>query len=572
MPIPIRTIGAVLLSLVVVAFAMAPAAAAQQTQDDTFACDPGFYQVIAGQFAQFDPGAGSYDTLGPDQSNYNAMGYRISDGYMYAVAGSNLYRINAFGHLAVVAELDANTRGYTGDFGDDGLLHVSRGGSDWTTINVDTLATTSVPELSVPAGMADITNVNGLFYGVSSQGDLVRIDPLALTVDVVGAVEGLPASSMAYGAAWSTAGGNLYIGRNSGEIYQITGYSTSSPVATQVGTAPPTNSNDGASCSLAPPPPGLADVDGPEPETQPSTPEAQAAAEQYQQTYEPTPVPDPATEPTEPEPETGDPAETYTVDPDEIEGGEVCGDSPVEVRPPRDLVGEITSVDTETELYSSRFDDGPASGWQFLSGEWVLSDGALQQVTECDFDATALLTTHTVSHFRWTTSFVANDGRNHGGVLFHQSSPNTRSGATLVDFADNGSAIRWGSYNNSGFYVFAGMQSLPPVAAGELVNLSIEVQGTFVEVSVDGDVVAYFESPEAAGMVGLVATKSVVSFEHARLVALPAEVLELEEPAEEDAPVTEHAPAEEDAPEESEPDPDPEPEPVETTSETEEPA
>lgn len=533
MSISIHRLCTALLSAVVAALVLSPAASAQ---DDTFACDPGFYQVIAGQFAQFDPGAGSYDALGPDNSNYNAMGYRIADGYMYAVAGKNLYRINAFGDLSVVAKLTGTSGGYTGDFGDDGLLHVSRGGADWTTVDIDTLEATPVPELSVAAGMADITNVNGLFYGLSSQGDLIRVDPVALTVDNIGAVQGLPSSSMAYGAAWSTAGGNLYIGRNSGEIYQITGYSTSSPTATQVGTAPPTNSNDGASCSLAPPPPGLADVDGPEPETQPSTPEAQAAAQQYEETYEPTPIPEPTNKPAEPDPGANDPDETYAVDPDEITGGEMCGDSPFEARPPRDPLQNIVAVDTETQLYRSDFADASALGWQFLSGEWSMTAASLKQTTECDFDATALLTTHTVSDFRWTTSFVANQGQNSPGVLFHQSSPNTRSGATLVDFADDGSVLRWGSYDNAGFYVFDGMAELPQVAAGQVVRLSVEVHGRFVKVSVDDVAVAYFESPEEAGMVGLVATKSVVAFEHAELVALPPETTQVDQETTEEDP------------------------------------
>ena len=218
------------------------------------------------------------------------MGYRIADGYVYGVGNGNLYRINASGERTTVGSLGAMPSGYTGTFGDDGLLHVSSGGKNWYTIDVDTLETTSIPELSQGMGVADITNVSGVFYGVSSKGALVRFDPTALTVESLGNVDGLPTYSGAYGAAWSTAGGNLYVGRNSGEIYQITGYSTANPVATQVGAAPSTNSNDGASCELAPPPPGLADVDGPAPETEPSTPEARAAAEQYADGYEPTPI------------------------------------------------------------------------------------------------------------------------------------------------------------------------------------------------------------------------------------------------------------------------------------------
>lgn len=540
------------VALVVAMTAAIPFVPGAEAQGDTFGCDPGFYQVITGQFAEFDPGAGSYTTLGPDTSNYNAMGYRIADGYMYGVSGSDLHRIDANGVRTTIATLDKTNSAYTGDFGDDGLLHVSRGGAEWTTINVETFETTRIPELSVKLNMADITNVNGKFYGVSSQGNLIRIDPIALTVTTVGRVSGLPDTPKSYGAAWSTAGGNLYVGRNTGEIYQITGYSTSSPTATQVGSAPATNSNDGASCSLAPPPPGLADVDGPEPETQPSTPEGEAAAKEYESTYEPTPLPGPTTEPEpEPEPEPTDPETTYEVEPAPIEGGETCGDSPIEVRPPRDPLQTLTMVEEPTVLYSSGFDDGSAAGWKYLSGDWVMEGGNLSQITDCDFDATALMTTHTLSDFRWSSTFAANDGLNHGGLLFHQSSPYTRSGATLVDFADGGSVIRWGSYDNGGFYRFEGMQPVPAAAPGQIVTLSVEVHGDFVKVSIDNSAVAYFQAPETAGMVGVVATKSQLSFGSAELIALPPETPEVAKSEEAEAdpdaesdPDAEAAPAE----------------------------
>jgi len=298
-----------------------------------------------------------------------------------------------------------------------------------------------------------------------------------------------------------------------------------------VGATPPTNSNDGASCALAPPPPGLADVDGPEPETEPSTPQAKAAAKEYEETYEPTPIWQPTNQPADPKPEADNPEQTYYVQADTIEGGETCGPSPLQERPPRRALQEITTVDVPTTLYRSGFDEAAASDWEFLSGDWSLSAGTLDQTTDCDFDATALLATHTVTNFRWSTSFVANEGRNNGGVLFHQSSPSTRSGATVVDFADNGSTIRWGSYDNAGFYQFAGMQEFAPAATGQVVRLSVIVNGSAVGVFVDDVAVANFASLETAGMVGLITTKSSLSFENVELVALPAESAQAEEAA-----------------------------------------
>ncbi len=484
-----------------ISMAVLPVSQSASAAGETFACDPGFYQVIAGQFAEFDPGAGTYTRIGPDTDNYNAMGYRI----------------DATGNRTVVGSLGGMSSGYTGTFGDDGLLHVSRGGADWYTIDVDTLETTRIPELSKGVGVADITNVNGVFYGVSSRGGLVRFDPTALEVTQVGNVEGLPTYSGAFGAAWSTAGGNLYVGRNSGEIFQITGYSTGNPVATQVGSAPATNSNDGASCELAPPPPGLADVDGPEPETEPSTPEGQAAAEEYEENYEETPIVIPESQPME-ESEPSGP--TYEVEDSGIGSGQACGATVLEDRPARGPDGRFAVVSEPTVLYSTSFGAADAANWSALSGTWEHGDDKFAQVETCDFDATALLSGHTVNHFRWEATF-SGDSSNQGGLLINQQSEETRSGATLIDLSDDGSIVRWGSYDDRGYYQYVGAEDIGTPAAGTEVTLAVEVNGSDVHIEVNGERVGYLNTKYAGGHVGLVATQSIISFTSATLTALP---------------------------------------------------
>ena len=99
---------------------VAPPLAAQET-GDTFACDPGFYQVISGQLAELDPANNSYNTIDADGASYNAMGYRIADGYMYAIQGANLIRIDASGAVTVVTALDVPSGSYTGDLS---LIHI----------------------------------------------------------------------------------------------------------------------------------------------------------------------------------------------------------------------------------------------------------------------------------------------------------------------------------------------------------------------------------------------------------------------------------------------------------------
>ena len=474
---------------------VAPPLAAQAT-GDTFACDPGFYQVISGQLAELDPANNSYSTIGVDGASYNAMGYRIADGYMYGIQGANLIRVDTTGAITAVTALDIPSGSYTGDFGDDGLLHISRGGRNWYAVDVDTGQATAIAELSGNVGVADITNVYGKFYGVSGSGQLIRFDLDAKTVTNVGAVSGLPGGSMAFGAAWSSAGGNLYVGRNSGEIFQITGYSTGLPVATQVATASATNSNDGASCALAAAPAGIPDVDGPQPETPPSTPAGQQAAENYAEND----------------------YETFTFPSAPVPEGPSCTSGFDEDRPQR-LAIDAESVTSPTTVYAS----GPGvslTDFDVLSGLWTEASGALQQTHDCGYDYTALLRAEPLNHYRWDVTVSGVDGVNQGGVVVNQSSPLTRSGAALVDLADAGNVLRWGNYDASGYYQLLGAVDLDPSAA-ESARFSVEVHGDQVTVRADGEFITTFTSIGAGGHVGLVTSRAAGSFSNLELTALP---------------------------------------------------
>ena len=491
-----------------------------------FQCDPGFYQVISGQLAEFNPGTGEYAKIGPDYSNYNAMGYRLDDGLLYAVSGSNLYRIDAEGNRVKLTDLDLVSGAYTGDFGDDGLLHISRGGRDWHKVNVDTFEVTAVPELSDYTSVADITNVHGKFYGSSSDGTLYIYDPVALTVTTGGTIQGLPETLNAYGAAWSTAGGNLYIGRNTGDIYQITGYSSVSPVATQVGTAEATSSNDGASCSLAPVPAGLNDVDGPEPETEPSTPEALLATESYIESFDEIALT--FSSPVKTETSNSEPTEvviesesSVTVEDASIGQGPSCGPSEDVDRPQRLTFSDVYQTSVPDVIFSTSFDE-TVNNFEYLSGSWIIDSGNLKQLNTCGFDYTALMTSHFVDNFQWEVNFSSINEVNQGGILFHQSSTVTRSGAVLVDLSDGGSSLRWGEYDTNGYYVNLGSTSIDAPLKGQTVNLSVVVHGSQVELFKDGVAVAQFTTSSSAGMVGLVSSESDIAFESVELTALPA--------------------------------------------------
>jgi len=62
-----------------------------------FKCIPVFYQVLSGQLNEYDPTSGAYNPLGPDYSNYNAMGYNTLDGYIYGMLGGSVVRVDSTG-------------------------------------------------------------------------------------------------------------------------------------------------------------------------------------------------------------------------------------------------------------------------------------------------------------------------------------------------------------------------------------------------------------------------------------------------------------------------------------------
>ena len=486
------------LSLAVSSFGVAATAqAAPPAVSDR--CPSGLFQVIAGQLAEFDVGSSTYLPMGADQSNYNAMGLNPADGYLYAIRRDQLLRIDDNGTVVNLGAVDIVPGAYTGDFGDDGRLHVSRGGNDWYAVDVTTLETTRLSGFSQNYGVADIANISGIFYGVSGGGALWSFDVTTQTATNLGAVAGIFGANKAFGAAWTTAGANLYVGRNSGEIYQITGFSTGNPVATQIATSPTTNSNDGASCPFAPPPPGLPDIDGPLPEVVPSTAEGLAAALEYEITYE---------------------APQFFAPDAGLGQGAACSTTVAEDQRPRDAV-TTTQVASPTVLVVDSF-DGDADGWSVMSGSWLVDNGAYRQLNDCEYDLISVLTTHVVDHFDLEVTFSSPTVPNHGGVVFNVSSTNSRSGAIVVDLADDGETLRWGRYDELGYYENIGWDFVPAPAADQQVTLRIESRGNQYSIIYQGYTVATETTDDPGGMIGLISTQSQVDFHDVQLVAVPS--------------------------------------------------
>ena len=200
--------------------------------------------------------------------------------------------------------------------------------------------------------------------------------------------------------------------------------------------------------------------------------------------------------------------------------GDSCSPTVNEDRPLRGPDERFTTADTPTVLHSTSFGDAELDAWTVISGTWEESLGSLAQIETCDFDATALLDAHAVRDFRWEATFTG-DSSPQGGLLINQQSEETRSGASLIDVSDDGSIVRWGSYDERGYYTYVGAEAISPTPSGEALTLSVEVHGAEVEISVNDTVIGGFTTQFAGGQVGLVATQSAVSFSSATLTVLP---------------------------------------------------
>ncbi|MFT5025467.1 MAG: hypothetical protein ACI9CV_000214, partial [Ilumatobacter sp.] len=132
----------------------------------------------------------------------------------------------------------------------------------------------------------------------------------------------------------------------------------------------------------------------------------------------------------------------YTPDDAGIGAGDSCAATIDEDRPSRGADATFTVVTTPTVLYTSNFDTADSASWSLISGTWQFVNGTLAQVESCDYDASALLDAHAVVDFRWEGTF-ASETSNQGGLVINQQSAATRSGATLIDLAEDGTKLRW---------------------------------------------------------------------------------------------------------------------------------
>jgi len=201
--------------------------------------------------------------------------------------------------------------------------------------------------------------------------------------------------------------------------------------------------------------------------------------------------------------------------------GATCPATKDEDRIPPVDVDDVVVVSTETTLLDTGF--GPDfDDFEILSGLWSMGDSSLDQNNTCGFDYTALLVTAPVEHFSFSAEFASVEGVNNGGIVFNQTSALTRSGASMIDLSEDGTILRWGTYDANGYYVFQGSVPIEEVTEDRYVKVGVESHGSTATVFFDGEEVATMTNNSERGYVGLVTSKATVSFTGAKLVALPA--------------------------------------------------
>ncbi len=229
-------------------------------------CDGSLYQVISGQLNKLNYATGIYSPIG-DYSGFdriNAMGYNVEDNFLYAQARQNTVDVNgeSVGFKDII-KIDANG---------DVFKHITP--NSWTPSSVigdvvngelwiasnsgiykTDLATGDVEEqpLSESTNVVDFGYIGGNLYGAGIDG-FVRIDATVNPAIVTKiSVPGLPTGG--FGAAYVLETNRLFVTSNSGGMYEILSYDSSSPSAVYYGPSENTRSNDGASCPTASPEP-----------------------------------------------------------------------------------------------------------------------------------------------------------------------------------------------------------------------------------------------------------------------------------------------------------------------------
>ncbi|MEE9493641.1 MAG: SdrD B-like domain-containing protein, partial [Gammaproteobacteria bacterium] len=210
------------------------------------------------EIGELDLVTGNYNTQFTFTKQLNALGYSISDNYLYGaeINGSkNLHRVDADGNLIDLGVTLPNNI-FAGDVDNNNVWHGFRNTQVFKIdINALTLTTTAISDVTDVADFA-FSNFHSLFFGVKSNADgsvkdLYTYNPNTNAVTIT-SLSGdiLTVGGGAFGATWADVNGSVFTSHNaSGKVFVVdiaTGNTTELILSVAN-----IKKNDGMSCSLA---------------------------------------------------------------------------------------------------------------------------------------------------------------------------------------------------------------------------------------------------------------------------------------------------------------------------------
>lgn len=165
--------------------------------------------------------------------------------------------------------------------------------------------------------------------------------------------------------------------------------------------------------------------------------------------------------------------------------------------------------------YTDDFSLGSPAAWAPLSGTWGLTGENYQQTDADSFGNIAELELTPPSEYEAAVEITPIGDLIGGGMLIGQPTPGSRNGATVIDITNDGTFLRWGSYDpDSGEYLYTGGVATPDgFDAATAHTMAVRVESAKTSVLLDDDVVAEFEAV-SAGRLGLFTSQSAVAFDN----------------------------------------------------------
>jgi hypothetical protein len=170
-------------------------------------------------------------------------------------------------------------------------------------------------------------------------------------------------------------------------------------------------------------------------------------------------------------------------------------------------------------LYSSDFQGNLAdSGWTPFAGNWTFEQNSLVQHEAEGYDR-GITYRDTFSSYRLRIAFQQLQGVS-GGVFFNMAHPDSKLGAHMVRFSDDGSGIFWGYFDEQGNFSGQGFaKTTPPGTASHTLEV-VSGPKTY-DVLLDGVALAQSISlTNTQGYIGLTSSNSVVDFDSVEILAL----------------------------------------------------